>query len=139
MKSIFHKITSLLMAFVVLFSTMSFTVDMHFCGDMLMDTSVFHKAKSCGMEMTKETSKNEICVFSEKGCCNDQQILVDGNSELQQSLHELQLNKQLFIASFAYTYMQLFVGVTKEKVLYQEYKIPLVTKRIYKLDESYLI
>lgn len=38
------------MAFVVMFTTMSFTVDMHFCGDSLVDFSLFAKAESCGME-----------------------------------------------------------------------------------------
>ena len=32
---------SFLMAFVVLFSTISFTVDMHYCGNSLIDTAVF--------------------------------------------------------------------------------------------------
>jgi len=34
------------MAFVVLFSTMSFTVNMHYCGDTLVETAIFHKAKA---------------------------------------------------------------------------------------------
>ncbi|WP_414727683.1 HYC_CC_PP family protein, partial [Winogradskyella sp. UBA3174] len=32
MKQVFHKIMSFAMAFVVLFSTMSFTINMHYCG-----------------------------------------------------------------------------------------------------------
>jgi len=35
------------MAFVVLFSTMSFTVNMHYCGDTLVETAIFKKAKGC--------------------------------------------------------------------------------------------
>ena len=53
MKQFFYKIMSLAMAFVVLFSTMSFTVNMHYCGDTLVETAIFHKAKGCGMEMEK--------------------------------------------------------------------------------------
>ena len=44
MKKISHKILATVMAFVVLFSTMSFTIDMHFCGDTLVATSMFQKA-----------------------------------------------------------------------------------------------
>ena len=32
---------------------MSFTVDMHYCGDTLVDSAIFHKVKTCGMEMQK--------------------------------------------------------------------------------------
>ena len=45
MKQFSHKIMALVMAFVVLFSTMSFTVNMHYCGDTLVETAIFHKAK----------------------------------------------------------------------------------------------
>ena len=41
MKQLLNKILSLSMAFVVLFSTMSLTVDMHYCGDTLVDTAIF--------------------------------------------------------------------------------------------------
>ncbi|WP_417620071.1 HYC_CC_PP family protein, partial [Oceanihabitans sediminis] len=51
MKQLIHKIVSLSMAIVVLFSTMSFTIDMHFCGDTLMDTAIFQQVKTCGMDM----------------------------------------------------------------------------------------
>jgi len=35
MKNIFKHITAFVLAFIVLFSTFSFTVDMHYCGDTL--------------------------------------------------------------------------------------------------------
>ncbi|WP_455429473.1 HYC_CC_PP family protein, partial [Maribacter hydrothermalis] len=37
MKKFYHKILSVIMAFVVLLSTMSFTIDFHYCGDLLVD------------------------------------------------------------------------------------------------------
>ena len=52
------------MAIVVLFSTMSFTVDMHYCGDNLVETAIFHKAKGCGMEM--ENPSTEGCSVTGK-------------------------------------------------------------------------
>ena len=77
------------MAFVVLFSTMSFTVDMHYCGDTLMDTAIFHKAETCGMEM--ENPLTDGCSITKKNCCNDEQIVVDGQNELK-----LQVDKITF-------------------------------------------
>ena len=49
MKLFIKKITALLMAFVVLFSTMSFTISEHYCGDHLVDSGLFSKAENCGM------------------------------------------------------------------------------------------
>jgi hypothetical protein len=82
MQQVFHKIVSVLMSFVVLFSTMSFTIDMHYCGDTLMDTAIFHKAKTCGMEIQK-TATSSDCSKAKKDCCKEEQIFVEGQDELK--------------------------------------------------------
>lgn len=41
------------MTIVVFLSTMSFTLDMHYCEGNLVQTTVFHKGKGCGMEEIK--------------------------------------------------------------------------------------
>lgn len=128
---------SLLMAFVVLFSTMSFTVNMHYCGDTLVETVVFKKAKGCGMEMLNP-SKDD-CSIMKKNCCNDKQLVIDGQDELQLSFDRLNLEHQQFIASFVYTYINLFEGLDKNVSSFEEYKPPLVVRQLYKIDETYLI
>ena len=82
MKKAFHKIASILMAFVVLLSTMSFTVNSHFCGDMLVGTSYFVKAESCGMDMKQET-KSEDCSVMKKNCCQDVASVIEGQDTLK--------------------------------------------------------
>lgn len=57
MNLVLHKIVSIVMAFVVMCSTLSFTINMHYCGDTLVETVVFQKAKGCGMDMQKPTSE----------------------------------------------------------------------------------
>ncbi|WP_340064436.1 HYC_CC_PP family protein [Ascidiimonas aurantiaca] len=132
MKQAFHKISSFLMAFVVLFSTMSFTVDMHYCGDNLVETAVFQKAKGCGMEM--ENPSTGGCSVKMKDCCSDEQLVVDGQDELK-----ISFGQKFFVASFVYTYIHIFESIDKKVVSYQEYIPPLVVRQIYKLDEAYLI
>ena len=56
------------MALVVLFTTMSFTIDMHYCGNTLVEAAIFHKAKGCGMEMQKPSTKS--CSITLKNCHN---------------------------------------------------------------------
>lgn len=128
---------SALMAFLVLISTLSFTVDMHYCGDTLVDSAIIHKVKTCGMEMEKPSTQN--CSITKKDCCNDKQVSIDGQDELQLSFKTLTINQQLFIASLTYTYSNLFEGLEENVISYREYIPPLVIRQIYKIDETYLI
>jgi hypothetical protein len=138
MKQVSHKITAILMSFVVLFSTMSFTIDMHYCGDTLVETAIFHKAKGCGMEMDA-ASNNSECSVLKKNCCKEEQILVKGQKELKISFDKLTFDQQAFVASFVYSYINLFETVEEETNSFSEYPPPLIVKSIYKLDETYLI
>lgn len=138
MKQIFHKIASVLMAFVVLFSTMSFTIDMHFCGATLVDTAVFKKAKTCGMDLQKSNSESE-CSIMKKDCCSEEQKVINGQDELKISFDNLSLDQQVFVASFVYTYIILFDGLKESNLSLPEYPPPLIVRQIFKLDESYLI
>ena len=136
-KQVFHKIMSLVLAFVVLFSTLSFTINMHYCGDTLVETAIYQKAKGCGMEMESPSSKD--CSITKKNCCSDEQLVLDGQDELQLSIDKISFEQQVFIASFIYTYINLFEGLDKNVTSYEEYRPPLVIRQIYKIDETYLI
>ncbi len=117
------------MAFVVLFSTMSFTINMHYCGDTLVETAMFHKAKGCGMEMEKPST--EGCSITKKNCCNNEQLVIEGQDELQLQIDEISLEQQIFIASFVYTYITFSEGLDKNVSSYEVYKPPLVIRQIY--------
>lgn len=128
---------SLSMTFVVLFSTMSFTIDMHYCGGTLVDTSIFKKSKGCGMEINAPST--EGCAITKKNCCVNEQLVIDGQDELQLSVDKISFEQQLIIASFVYTYINLFEGFDKNVSSYEDYRPPLVVRQIYKIDETYLI
>lgn len=139
MKKVFHKIASILMAFVVLLSTMSFTINSHFCGDMLVDTSYFVKGQSCGMDMQQE-KKSDECSVIKKNCCQDVASVVEGQDTLKiTSFDQLSFDQQVFIASFYYSYVNLFEGIHDKVIPFKNYSPPLVVKDIHVLDEVYLI
>ncbi len=125
------------MTFVVLCSTMSFTVNMHYCGDTLVESAIFQKAKGCGMEMEKPST--EECSITKKNCCDDKQLAIEGQDELQLQVDKITFEQQVFIASFVYTYINLFEGLDSNVSTYEEYKPPLVIRQLYKIDETYLI
>ncbi|WP_229660163.1 HYC_CC_PP family protein [Aquaticitalea lipolytica] len=137
MKQIFRNIMSLVMAFVVLFSTLSFTINMHYCGGALVETAISHKVKGCGMEMEKPSTDG--CSITKKNCCDDKQLVVDGQDELQLAVDKISFEKQIFITYFVNTYINLFEIVEENISSYEDYSPPLVVKQLYKIDETYLI
>ncbi|WP_046758206.1 HYC_CC_PP family protein [Kordia sp.] len=137
MNKVLNKIFVIIMAFVVFVSTMSFTINLHYCGDTLVETSIFNKDKGCGMEMEKPST--EGCSITKKKCCDDKQLAIEGQDELQLQFDKITFEQQVFIASFVHTYIYLFEGLDNNVSSYEEYKPPLVIRRIYKIDETYLI
>ncbi len=137
MKKAFHKSASFLMAIVVLVSTMSFTIDSHYCGDILVDTSVFQKVKSCGMEM--QNPSTDDCSILKKNCCSEKSEIIKGQDELKLNFDKISFDQQIFVAAFVYTYSHLFPSIEDAKPSLKVYPPPLIVKHIYKLDETYLI
>ena len=132
MKQTIKNITSISLAFLVLFSTMSFTINEHYCGGSLVETSWFVEAEGCGMEMETSTS------FSADSCCNDIVTIVDGQDEVKQN-SQLTIDQQVFITAFIHTYSELFEVPVTEAISYKDYVPPLLVRDIQLLDETFLI
>lgn len=130
-KKLIQKSGSLLMALLVLFSTMSFTVDKHFCGNYLVDQAVFSEAQSCGME-------HSVAMSGEDGC-KDQKISVEGQKDLKMSFFDLDLHQQVFLASFTYSYAELFEEMPQQAIPFSDYSPPLLVYDIQLLDQTFLI
>ncbi|MBA6154388.1 HYC_CC_PP family protein [Gelidibacter maritimus] len=138
MKSFFHKILSVTLATLVLFTTMSFTLDMHYCGDTLVDFSLFDDLTTCGMETQVPTKAcgNEL---TEKSCCSELQIVMEGQDDLKLTFDTLNLEQQAFVAAFFYSYINLFEGLDENIVPFRDYNPPFLIRDIQKLHETYLI
>lgn len=138
MKEFFKKISSFLMALIVLFSTFSFTISEHYCGDELVNSSLLSKAKPCSME-NQNTSSNSCKTIEKKKCCSDEQINIEGQDELNSPLQILSCDQQLFIASFVHSYISLFKESREQLVPFRDYSPPFIVQDIQVLDETYLI
>ncbi len=75
MKKIAQKISALSLSLLVLFSTFSFTVDFHYCGDHLMDVAFMSQAEACSMESDIPASPGD-CV-AKSTCCTDLALVQD--------------------------------------------------------------
>jgi len=138
MKQFFVKIAAILMTFVVLFSTMSITVNQHYCGGEIVNSALFLKADSCGME--ENTSPKEGCNIADKNCCDTITKTYEGQNELETtSISSLSFNKQLLVASFIYTYVNLFESLENNIIPFKGYTPPLLISDIQVIDQVFLI
>lgn len=120
------------------FSSTSFAIHEHYCGGDLVDSSIVLNAKTCGSEM-EESPLNGGCVIEKNNCCEDKVILLKGQDELKTTAITLHLEQQFFVASFIYTYVNLFDGLEQNIIPFRDYSSPLVVRQLFKLDETYLI
>jgi hypothetical protein len=138
MKKVFHKISSFCLALIVLLSTVSFTVDSHYCGDTLVDSSLFGHVETCGMEVQQQSQSSE-CDISKKDCCSDEQVIVEGQDTLKTSFDKLDKDQQIFVAAFVHTYINLFFESQEDFNSYKDYTPPLLVRNIQVLDQTFLI
>lgn len=124
------------MAVLVLFSTVSFTVEKHFCGDVLIDAAVFSEADKCKME-TFEIEQSKI---TKKHCCKDVLEVLQGQDQLKLSQFEdITFEQQVFVISYLYSYIHSLEDLPKLIIPHKDYSPPNLIEDIQILDEVFLI
>ncbi|WP_339667285.1 HYC_CC_PP family protein [Maribacter arcticus] len=138
MKRFFFKISSFLMALIVLFSTFTFTVAQHYCGGDLVDFSFFGKAETCGMEIQNASDSFEYSL-EKKGCCEDEMLSNTGQHDLKLTIDKLSFEQLQYVFPFAYSYLNLFLEQNGNTVPFNHYPPPFLVKDINILDQTFLI
>jgi len=116
----------------VLFSTLSFTIEKHFCGDVLVNISMFSEVDYCGMETPEMLQK--------KSCCKDEIVFVKGQDELKSSSFEdLDLKQQYFLTLISYSYIDFFEGLQKQIIPHKNYSPPNLISDIPILHQVFII
>ena len=131
MKNKVYKITTFILAILVLVSTFSFTVEKHFCGDFLVDISFIGHAEGCDM---KEGS------YSMKDCCKDEVQQIKGQDKLQKVNYDLELFTKNYVSNTTNFYVKKSITLsTKKTVSFKEYSPPklIINKQI--LHEVFII
>ena len=115
-----------------MFSTVSFTIEKHFCGDVLVDISVFTEVQKCEMEALE--------LLQKKTCCKDEIDIIQGQDELKTNTFEdLDFNQQLFITTFIYKFINGFESLPKRTIPHKNYSPPNLIADIQALDQVFLI
>ncbi|WP_420322246.1 HYC_CC_PP family protein [Flagellimonas sp.] len=135
MKAILNQILSSILALLVLLSTVSWTVDKHICMGKVVDVAFFANAKTCGMEVDSMGMDSAF----EKSCCDDESFTLQGQEDLKTSFFDLDLKQQLFLASYTYSYINLFQDVATSTTSLLGHPPPLLDKDYQVLYETFLI
>lgn len=125
------------MALLLLASTTSWKVEKHFCMGHLVDMAFFVDAEDCGMEMV--SASDSATTIDKKSCCDDEVIAVEGQNDVRPSFNNIDVEQQLFLAAYTYTYLGLFEPIGVRNVPHKQYIPPKIVKDIQLLDDVFLI
>ncbi|WP_179351607.1 HYC_CC_PP family protein [Winogradskyella vidalii] len=131
-----HKTISFVLSFLVLFSTLSLTIEKHFCGDILIDVAIFSETEKCADDFFEI---DEVATLK-KGCCKDEIDVIEGLSEMTlKSFEDLDVLQQQVLIAYSYSYINLFEDLPNSFSPHKDYLPPILIKDIHRLDEVYLI
>ena len=135
MKQVFTKIVTITLAFLVLFSTFSFTVAKHYCGDFLVDVSYVGETGSCN-----EGEKDDCATVIKKKCCKDEVHQIDGQDKIQKaSSKKISFQQVKLFVAFYSSYNLLFENDESQPNFYQYYTPPDLVFDFQVLHEVYII
>ncbi|MDX1278364.1 HYC_CC_PP family protein [Oceanihabitans sediminis] len=136
-KKVLHTSFSIVLAFLVLFSTVSMTVEKHFCGDNLIDISLFSEAKSCGPEIEEVSAETSVEMMS---CCKDEIEVIQGQDAVKTpSFDDIDIEEQVFLTTFAFSYMNLFEIDLEQIIPHKNYTPPNIVVDIQLVNDVFLI
>nr|WP_299387746.1 hypothetical protein [Allomuricauda sp.] len=120
----------------VLLSTISWTVEKHFCMGRIMDVALFAGTEGCGMDDALLTMGDQKM---DKHCCDDESFTVSGQDDLKLTKPDLELEQQWFVVAFVQSYLDLWVPLEELPIPNETYPPPLLTRDVQVLDQVFLI
>lgn len=135
-KLFLHKAFATSLAILVLFSTLSITIEKHFCGNTLVDVALFTEAEKCKMEALEI----ELEKITKKSCCKDIVDVIEGQDELKlNSNDDLTFDNKVYIATFFKTYVNLFEELPKLIIPHKDYSPPDLFYDRQIIDQVFII
>ena len=138
-----YRITALIMAFLMFFTSVGFSVDFHYCKGELKSFSLIGEASACHAEkkVCPRHAKKELEDKSEDSkCCSNEKVIVDDldvdyNLTQDVELSDLQVK---FISALAYSFSGNILPKVIQNTFFKK-QVPLVSRDIYVLLERFLI
>ena len=146
-----YRICALLMAFLMFFTSSSYSIDLHFCQGQLKSFSLIGKAKSCHemAKMAKCHQSKKTCtqksasskqIEDNKGCCNNETLLLTPNTDFDKILANEVTSQKQETTSAAIPYSTYEYSL-KYSVFYSllNRPPPLLNKDVLILIQSFLL
>lgn len=131
---------SVVMALLVLFSTMSFTVEKHYCGESLVGHAVFSSVEKCKSDAHSCGRENMVHMNKDKdSCCSDQIESIHGQDELNFHSTSFDLVPQYFIVPISIILEDFVPGLSRQTLTYSRYQPPQVVYDIQLLCQVFII
>jgi len=140
MKKVFLNTGSVALAFILLFSTLSFTVDKHYCGSSLIGHGVFSPAKKCKSEMVSCSGEKCFQMAKEKDCCcSNKKENIKGQDELIVSSFSFDPVQSNYLIPLSFILPRLIPELPLKAIPSLYYKPPLLVADIQVIDQIFLI
>lgn len=147
-----YRLFALTMAFLMFFTSVGLSVDMHYCQGKLKTFNFFGKAKSChdmgeGMKncpshaKMKKANESDGSTINKKDCCSNKIFHFQSDQDQPSQVdNAIVLSSQL--PYFVIAFVEIFINssvVETDKPSFALYKSPLIPRDIYVLLETYLL
>ncbi|TYP77278.1 HYC_CC_PP family protein [Aquimarina intermedia] len=139
MKNAFRNIISVLLAVLVLSSTLSFTVSKHYCGNFLVDTAIFTPARTCGMEAELQSISPSKTLVHKTPCCKDTLQVVKGQDELKNAFDILDFKKLVFTQTTQSAYHNFLKPIESTPIFCSKYSPPPIIRNFTQWYGTFLI
>ena len=138
------------MASLMLLTSVSFIVDMHYCGNRLVSLNFFGKAKTCHEmvstspdcpRLQEMAAEHSGCSVMPKGCCSNKSFKYEADQD--QSIlsigFELIQPIQQFIAAYVAVFYTPSILLQSDQPSFADYEPPLISRDYSVLFQSFLI
>lgn len=148
-----YRYFALIMAFLMLFSSTSFAIDMHYCGGELKSINLFRKAKTCH-ELSGDSEKpmkdcphhkkmmvDKKACPEDKGCCSNKTVQLESDQDHKVQANDILISKQLkqFVIAYVAVFIETDYRLEREVANFAYYRPPLIQKDIPVLNQAFLL
>lgn len=148
-----YRFTALIMAFMMFFTSVGLTMDMHYCGGELKSVSFFGKAKTCHDMAGKSETPTKDCPHQkkmaaekkgcseDKGCCSNKTVQLQSDQDQKVQTNDFVVSKQLkqFVIAYVAVFFANDFGLQREVANFSHYKPPLIQRDIPVLNQTFLL
>lgn len=141
----YHRFIALTLILLVLMTSMSFTIDRHYCEGELQSVSFIGKAAPCQKANSTKAvycpvHKKMMIMDEGKSCCENKTTFVKADNDLVDV--DFTIPTMQHFQKFAIAYVLAFytnISAETQPTLLFSYQSPVISRDIYVLSETFLL